>query len=40
MGDGREAQQERHICLNTADLHCCMAETNTTLESNFHLVKK
>ena len=40
MGDGREAQQEGDIHLNTADVHCCVAETNTALESNFHLVKK
>ena len=34
---GRDADSEREapeggdICTNTADSHCCMAETNTTL---------
>ena len=39
MGGGREAQQVGDICLNMTDLHCCMAETDATLESNFHPVK-
>ena len=30
-GEGREAQQEGIICIIVTDLHCCMAETNTTL---------
>lgn len=28
MGEGREAQQEG-LCIIAADLHCCMAETDT-----------
>ena len=30
-GDGREAQEEGETCVVMADLHCCTAETNTTL---------
>ena len=32
MERGREAQDRRDICIIVADSHCCMAETNTTLE--------
>ena len=28
---GREAQEGRDIRMDTADAHCCTAETNTTL---------
>ena len=28
------------MCIIMADLRCCMAETNTTLESNFPPIKK
>ena len=31
MGAGREAQEGRGMSIIIADLHCCMAETNTTL---------
>ena len=30
-GLGGEIQEGRDICVLTADSHCCMAETNTTL---------
>ena len=39
-GAGREAQEGGTIGIIMADLHCCMAETNTTLESNFPPIKK
>ena len=39
-GEGREAQEGGTIGTIMADLHCCMAETNTTLESNFPPIKK
>ena len=29
--EGREAQEGGGICILTADSHCCIAETNTTL---------
>ena len=31
MGCGHEAQEGGDICMIMADLHCCMAETNTIL---------
>ena len=31
MGEGREARGEGYVCILMADLHCCKAETNTTL---------
>ena len=31
VGDGREAQEEGHICIHIADLCCSTAETNTVL---------
>ena len=31
MGEGREAIEGREVCIIMADLHCCMAETNTAL---------
>ena len=37
---GREAQEGGDICIIMTDLHCCTAETNTTLESNFSPIKK
>ena len=30
-GGGREALEGGHICIYTAQSHCCTAETNTTL---------
>ena len=30
-GEEREAQDGEDICIMTADLYCCTAETNTTL---------
>ena len=31
-GDGgREAREGRDVCIPTADLRCCIAETNTVL---------
>ena len=29
-GGGREAQEERDICIHISDSHCCIAETNVT----------
>lgn len=40
VGEGREAQEGGTIGIITADLHCGMAETSTTLESNFPPIKK
>ena len=37
-GEGREAKEEGNIRLTTVDSHCCMTETNTTLQSNFSLI--
>ena len=34
----REIQEGGEVCM--ADLHCCTAETNTTLKSNYPLIKK
>ena len=31
IGGGREAQEGEDICIIMTNLHCCMAETNTTL---------
>ena len=31
MERGREAQEGGDVCIITAELHCCTAETNTTL---------
>ena len=39
-GGGREAQQGGDMCIITADLHCCTAETNATLSSNFPPIKQ
>ena len=39
-GEGRKAQERGDICIIVTDLSCCMAETNTTLESNFPPIKK
>ena len=36
---GREAQKGGNRCIHTADSRC-MAETNTTLESNYIPIKK
>ena len=32
-GGGRGAQEEADICILTADLHCCTAETNTIFKA-------
>ena len=39
---GTKAQEGRDICILilTADLHCCMEETNTILQSNYPPIKK
>ena len=37
--DRREAQKGGDICILVADSHCCMAETKTTLESNYPPIK-
>ena len=31
--EGRETQERGDICITMGDLHCCVAETNTTLEN-------
>ena len=40
MGEAREAQEGGDVCIVKADSHCCMAETNTTLEGNYPPIKK
>ena len=40
MVGGREAQEGEDICIIRADLRCCMAETNTTLQNNYSLILK
>ena len=37
MGGG--AQEGRDIYMVMADSHCCMAETNTTMQSNYPPIK-
>ena len=39
MGGGREVKAGGAICTPVADSRCCMAETNTTLYSNYPPVK-
>lgn len=39
MGEGREAQEGGTIGIITADLHCGMAETSTTLKAIFPQLK-
>ena len=34
-----EAQEGGDICILIADSHCCTAETNITLKSNYPLIK-
>ena len=36
----RGGRFKRDICICIADPHCCTAETNTTLESNYTPIKK
>ena len=36
---GMEVQEGGDICVLTADSHFCMAETNTTLKSNYPAIK-
>ena len=38
-GGGREIQEEREIGTPMADSCCCVAETNTILQSNYPLIK-
>ena len=40
IGSGREAQEGGDICILMADSHCCMAETNATLQSNYPPILK
>ena len=40
VGCGREAQKGGAICILMADSHCCMAETNATLQSNYPPILK
>ena len=37
-GVGKEVQEGGDMCILTADSCCCMAETNTTLYSNYPLI--
>ena len=37
---GAGMQEGGDICILVADLHCCLAKTNTTLQSNFPPIKK
>ena len=37
---GREVQEGRDTCIHTDDSHCCIAETNTTLQSSYPPVYK
>ena len=39
-GDGREAQEGGDVCRLMADSWWCVAETNTTLESNYPPIEK
>ena len=40
VGCGREAQKGGAVGILMADSHCCMAETNATLQSNYPPIKK
>ena len=40
MGSGKEVQEEGDICILMADSRQCMAETNTTLSSNYPIKLK
>ena len=40
MGGRREAQEGQDMCIRVADLYCCAAETNTTLQSIILQLKK
>ena len=40
MGEGKEAQEGGDRCIIMTDSCCCMAETNTMLQSNFPPIKK
>ena len=40
MGWVREAQEGENIYIVMTSLHCCMIETNTTLYSNYHPIRK
>jgi len=39
VGRGREVQEGGGICILMADSCCCMAETNTVLQSNYPSIK-
>jgi len=39
VGSGREVEEKGNICIAMADSCLCMAETNTTLESNYTPIK-
>ena len=39
-GGGRGVQEGGDMCIPMADSHGCMAETNTTLSSNYPPIKK
>ena len=37
--NGKEIQKRGGICTHIADSFCCIAETNTTLQSNYTPIK-
>ena len=39
-GRGERGSRWREINIIMTDLHCCMEETNTTLQSKYLLIKK
>ena len=39
MGDGKEAQEGGDMCMYIANSLCCIAETNTILQSNYTPIK-
>ena len=40
MGQGRKVEEGGDICTIITELCCCLADTNTTLYSNFPPTKK
>ena len=39
MGGGRDDQEGGDMSILMADSHCCMAETNTAMKSNYPPIK-
>ena len=40
QGDAKEAQEGEDVCVYIANSLCCIAETNTILQSNYTPIKK